>query len=136
MLYECYQNKCLDLLSWHAETQLDQFLLLFERENTSRGEEQRGGRDLKEAPCSVQSPRRGSIPQPWDYDLSQNQESDAQPTEPPRCPWISSLYRILFSCLPYIHKGNHLYPHLQVHVGTTPKHLPAPPWGGSDETEL
>ena len=26
----------------------------------------------------------GLIPGPWDHDLSQNQESDAQPTEPPR----------------------------------------------------
>ena len=35
----------------------------------------------------------GSIPQPWDHDLSRNQESDAQPTEPPRRP-------VLFSFLP------------------------------------
>ena len=28
----------------------------------------------------------GSIPQPWDHDMSQNQDSDTQPTEPPRRP--------------------------------------------------
>ena len=34
----------------------------------------------KQAPCSVQSPTWGSIPEPWD------QESDTQVTEPPRRP--------------------------------------------------
>ena len=35
--------------------------------------------------------RQGFIPQPWDHDLSRNQKSDAQPTEPPRHPrmWTS-----------------------------------------------
>ena len=28
---------------------------------------------------------QGSIPRPWDHDLSGNQESDTQLTEPPRC---------------------------------------------------
>ena len=37
---------------------------------------------------SAQSPTWGSISRLWDRDLSRNQESDAQPTEPPRCPWI------------------------------------------------
>ena len=40
----------------------------------------------KQSPCSVWSPKWGLIPWPWDYDLSQNQESDAQQTEPPRHP--------------------------------------------------
>ena len=31
-------------------------------------------------------PDVGLIPQPRDHDLSQNQESDTQPTEPPKCP--------------------------------------------------
>ena len=29
---------------------------------------------------------QGSIPQPWDHDLGWNQESGAQPTEPPKRP--------------------------------------------------
>ncbi|XP_048068548.1 tumor protein p53-inducible nuclear protein 1 isoform X2 [Ursus arctos] len=41
---------------------------------------------LKQAPRSAQSQTRGSISQPRDHDLSRNQESDAQPTEPPRRP--------------------------------------------------
>ena len=53
----------------------------------ARGRE-RKRENLKQALCSAQSPMRGSIPQPWDHDLSQNQESDAQLTEPPRHPKI------------------------------------------------
>ena len=33
-------------------------------------------------------PTRSSISWPWDHDLSGNQESDAQPTVPPRSPWL------------------------------------------------
>ena len=48
--------------------------------------------------------------EPWDHDLSQNQESDAWTTKPPRCPWIiifgftsSSLFlSLLFSVICYI----------------------------------
>ena len=40
--------------------------------------------NLKQVPRPAQSPTQDSIPQPWDHDLSQNQESDAQLTEPPR----------------------------------------------------
>ena len=47
----------------------------------------------KQARHSVQSPTWGSILQPWDHDLSWNQESDAQLTEPPRCPMI-----FIFNC--------------------------------------
>ena len=42
-----------------------------------RGRE-RWRENLKQAPHSSQSPTWGSIPQPWDHDLSQNQELDAQ----------------------------------------------------------
>ena len=56
-----------------------------EREHVSRGEGQEGERkNRKRAPHSAWSPMRGLIPQPWERDLSPNQESDAQPTEPPR----------------------------------------------------
>ena len=46
------------------------------------------GKNLKQVPSSAWSPTRGSIPRPWDRDLSRNQESDAQPTEPPRRPLL------------------------------------------------
>ena len=48
-------------------------------------ERERGREDPKQAPHSVQSPT-GSTPQAQDRDLSQNQELDAQRTEPPRRP--------------------------------------------------
>ena len=64
------------------------FLYLIERERERTGERDRG-RDREnssQAPCSTQTPTRDLIPWPWDHDLSWNQESDAQLTEPPRCP--------------------------------------------------
>ena len=48
-------------------------------------------RDLKQAPLSAQSPMWGSIPQPWDHDLNQSQESDTELIEPPRCPTMCNL---------------------------------------------
>ena len=36
---------------------------------------------------------------PWDHDLSQNQELDAQPAEPPSCPGDDFLKCIRFSLL-------------------------------------
>ena len=54
----------------------------------AEGERGKGGgwekerENLKQAPHSAW----GSIPRPWGHDLSRNQESDAQPTEPPRRP--------------------------------------------------
>ena len=33
-------------------------------------------------------PDVGSIPQPWDHDLSGNQESETQPNESPRRPYL------------------------------------------------
>ena len=52
----------------------------------SRGEGQKEKENLKQDPDSEQSLEWGSIPQTWDHDLSLNQESDAQPTKPPRRP--------------------------------------------------
>ena len=46
---------------------------------------------LQQTPPSAQSPTQGLIPRPWDHDLNQNQELDAQPTEPPRHPEFSRL---------------------------------------------
>lgn len=37
-------------------------------------------------PADQGAQHRGSIPQPWDHGLSQNQDSDAHPAAPPRCP--------------------------------------------------
>ena len=37
------------------------------------------------------SQMRGLISLPWDHDLSQNQESDAQLIEPPRCPEMDTI---------------------------------------------
>ena len=52
------------------------------REHTSPGERQRERQNLKQAPYSERSLTWGSVPQVWEHDLSRNQESDAQPTEP------------------------------------------------------
>ena len=38
------------------------------------------------APCTAW--HRARFPPPWDRDPSQDQESDAQPAEPPRCPLL------------------------------------------------
>ena len=59
------------------------FVLFLERK---RGGAKRERKNCKQAPCSAWNPTWGSISGPWDHDLSWNQESDAQPTEPPRGP--------------------------------------------------
>ena len=59
------------------------------RESISRGEEQRErGRECpKQAPhCQCRVRCEAQSQELWDRDLSRNQESDTQPTEPPRCP--------------------------------------------------
>ena len=55
----------------------------------SRGGAERGGERESQAgsALSVPSPTWGSIPRPWDHDLSRNQELDAQLIEQFRCPW-------------------------------------------------
>ena len=50
------------------------------------GERCRERENLKQAPHSVWSLKLGLIPQPWDHDLSRNQDSETQPTESPRHP--------------------------------------------------
>ena len=44
------------------------------------------GGESKQDPHSVQSLKWGSISKPWAHNPSPNQESEAYPTEPPRCP--------------------------------------------------
>ena len=55
-----------------------------ERESWTGGGAEGGGD--KQIPCWEGSQTLGLIPGPRNHDLSLNQESDAQPTEPPRCP--------------------------------------------------
>ena len=53
----------------------------------SGGRGRRSGREKpKQTPRSVWSLMWGSIPRSWNHDLGRKQESDAQPTEPPRYP--------------------------------------------------
>ena len=66
------------------------YIFLFERGRECKqgdGQREREREDLKQTPRSAWSPTRGSIPWPLDHDPSRNQESDAQPTEPLRCPY-------------------------------------------------
>ena len=63
------------------------FIYLFNfRVHASRGGAEGERENLKEPLRSAQSLMRGSILRPWDHDPSQNQESDAQLTEPSRWP--------------------------------------------------
>ena len=52
------------------------------RDREGAGDRGSGRQNLQQAPCPAGSPTCGSIPQPWDHDLSQNQEPDVQLTEP------------------------------------------------------
>ena len=56
------------------------FFSFFKKRAWEEGEKERG--NLKQAPHLEWNP----ISQPRDHDLSQNQESDPEITEPPRCP--------------------------------------------------
>lgn len=38
---------------------------------------------------------RGSIKAHWDHNQGTNQESHAQSTEPPRCPWVTSFLKLV-----------------------------------------
>ena len=63
-----------------------------ERERTSRMGRGRGRESPKQTVHWAWSPMPGSITRPWGHDLSWNQESDTQPTVPPRHPcniWLS-----------------------------------------------
>ena len=61
--------------------------MFLKTEHASKDEGQRERREnVKQALHSAQRSRQGSIPRRWDHDLSQNQESDAQLTEPPGHP--------------------------------------------------
>ena len=70
---------------------------LKERVQAGEGQREREGKNLKQPPCPARSLTQGSISPPCDHDLSQNQESDAPPTE--------SLRRLSFSYfwVPIVH---------------------------------
>ena len=69
------------------------FCLLREREHVNgQGQSEREREDLKRSTLS-ECLMQGSISQLRDHDLSWNQESDTQPTEPPRCPEWLVLFR-------------------------------------------
>lgn len=56
------------------------------------------GENLKQTPCWAQSWSRAPFQDPWDHDLSPNQESVAQPAVPSRCPKVAALLN--GSCTP------------------------------------
>lgn len=49
------------------------------------------GRGEADPPLGGEPCAELSVPQPQDHDLSQNQESDIQPTEPCECPCVNYL---------------------------------------------
>lgn len=52
----------------------------------AEGRAEREGENLKQTLCGAQSPTQSLILLPWDHDPSQNQERNAEPTEPPPTP--------------------------------------------------
>ena len=83
----------------HTHTHLSARLFLFlfferERERvcvSKKGQRERERENLRPVPHPVQSWKQGSIPRPWDHDLSWNQESEARLSHP-GAPIITSLY--------------------------------------------
>lgn len=66
----------------------------------SWGRERGRGETFKQTVCWARSLRQGLIPTPWSDDLSQNQELEAQPTEPTRRP---SMLKFLIAFTVKIH---------------------------------
>ena len=65
---------------------LNNYFIWEREEERDSGRDRGGGRQhLKQTPCWVWSPTWGSIPGPWDHDLSRNQESNTWPTVALRC---------------------------------------------------
>ena len=86
------------------------------------GQKERETQNPKQTPgseLSAQSLMRGSILQPWDRDLSRNQELDAQPTEPPRCPKLKRNFKNLVSASHQPHApSSHMGPVATTSVST------------------
>ena len=68
--------------------------IYFERERERESELGRGREGERESQADstlpTQNPTWGLNSQLWNHDLSQNPESDAYLTEPPRCPYITN----------------------------------------------
>ena len=75
--------------------------------------------NLKHPKYPAWSPMWGSISRPWDHDLSQNQESDAQLTQPPRRPldrWILLKTRLTAGMKASLLNSVCIWKHLLGHV--------------------
>ena len=68
-------------------------LFMWDRARMSRRKDRERGRKSQAASTWSTDPTQGSIPQPWDHYLSQNQESDAEWTKPPRIPCTIGHFR-------------------------------------------
>ena len=96
-----------------------------------RGEERERQRENpKLAPCSEQGRMQGSNPRPWDHDLSRNQELDAQPTEPARCPkkqpfLIAASVHLSFKGQPHLYCAGTKLPFLSSTGSASPRTLAA-----------
>ena len=77
------------------------YLFILEERERARvrrmGEGERERESHKQGPAQHGAPTWGLIPVPGDHDLSQYQESDAQLTEPPRCPCVFSVSQATLS---------------------------------------
>ena len=82
--------------------------IYFERMWAGEGHRE-GDKNPKQAPHSVRSLTWGSIPRRWDHDLSWDQESVAQPTEPPRGPvlFLSFFFLIFFNVYLFLRQRQH-----------------------------
>lgn len=87
MLLACFQRPFIIFIVKYMCAYLFQYFIKRERECVQAA----GRGDLKQDPCLVQS-GQGSTSQPCDRDLSQNPESDTEPTEPPGCPCLYTFY--------------------------------------------
>ena len=56
------------------------------REHSGNGQREKRRENLGQTLPGKHKAQDRAWPQDWDHDVSQNQESDAQPTEPPRHP--------------------------------------------------
>ena len=74
--------------------------LFFFREDLFIHLRERGRASVSRGKGSGRGGQVDSLLGPWDHDLSRNQKSDAQPTEPTRCPRFSA-FLIIFLLKPH-----------------------------------
>ena len=75
------------------------FIYLFWETEQGRAEREERENFRQALHCQHRSLYRAQNHEPWNHDLSQNQESNAQPNKPPRCHWKFQ---------PFNHMKNHL----------------------------